>query len=70
MGFNHCYLSTTENLQIEFENVGLETFVKRYRKYDALTGPSESFRFLEEKIKEYELQQIQKVDEGKETKTT
>jgi hypothetical protein len=70
MGFNHCYLSTTENLQIEFENVGLETFVKRYRKYDALTGPSESFRFLEEKIKEYELQQIQMVDEGKETKTT
>jgi hypothetical protein len=54
MGFNHCYLSTPENLQIELDNVGLETFVKRYRKYDALTGPSESFRFLEEKIKEYE----------------
>jgi len=54
MGFNHCYISSVENLQIEYENVGLENFVKRYRKYDAITGPTESFRFLEEKIKEYE----------------
>jgi hypothetical protein len=54
MGFNHCYLSNVENLQREYDNVGLETFVKRYGKYDAITGPSESFRFLEKKIKEYE----------------
>lgn len=54
MGFNHCHISSVENLQMELENVGLENFVKRYRKYDAITGPSESFRFLEEKIKEYE----------------
>jgi len=54
MGFNHCYISSVENLQLELDMVGLETFVKRYRKYDAITGPSESFRFLEEKIKEYE----------------
>jgi hypothetical protein len=25
-----------------------------YRSYDALTGPSECFEFIEEKIKEYE----------------
>jgi hypothetical protein len=54
MGFNHCYISSVENLQIEFERKGLEDFVKSYRKYDAITGPSESFRFLEEKQKEYE----------------
>ena len=54
MGFNHCYISSVENLQLELDMVGLETFVKRYRKYDAITGPSESFRFLEDKIKEYE----------------
>ena len=51
MGFNHCYISTIENLQKELDNVGLELFVKRYTKYDALTGPSESMRFLEEKVK-------------------
>lgn len=54
MGFNHCYISSVENLQLELNNVGLETFVKRYRKYECITGPGESFTFLEEKIKEYE----------------
>ncbi len=54
MGFNHCYISSVENLQKELELKGLEQFVKSYRKYDAITGPSESFRFLEEKIEEYE----------------
>jgi len=70
MGFNHCYFSSLDNLQKEYESVGLESFVKRYRKYDALTGPSECFRFLEDKLKEYELQSIQVVDKGMETKTT
>lgn len=70
MGFNHCYISSVENLQSELDNVGLEQFVKRYRKYEAITGPSESFRFLEEKQKEYELQSIQMVDEGEKKETT
>jgi hypothetical protein len=54
MGFNQCYISSVENLQIELNNIGLESFVRRYRKYECITGPNESFRFLEEKIKEYE----------------
>ncbi len=54
MGFNHCYISTIENLQKELDNVGLEVFVKRYQKYECLTGPSESMLFIENKIKEYE----------------
>jgi len=70
MGFNHCYISSVENLQLELERWGLETFVKRYRKYDAITGPNESFKFLDEKKKEYELQQISLVDEGKKNENT
>jgi hypothetical protein len=54
MGFNHCYLTNIENLQRHLDNVGLEKFIKMYRSYDALTGPSECFEFIEEKIKEYE----------------
>ena len=54
MGFNHCYLTSVEDLQRNLDNVGLEKFIKTYRSYDALTGPSECFRFIEEKIKEYE----------------
>lgn len=51
MGFNHCYISTIENLQKELDNVGLEVFVKRYQKYECLTGESESMLFLEQKQK-------------------
>ena len=54
MGFNHCYLTNILDLQRNLDNVGLEKFIKTYRSYDALTGPSECFEFIEEKIKEYE----------------
>jgi len=54
MGFNHCYLTNVLDLQRNLDNVGLEKFIKTYRSYDALTGPSECFEFIEEKIKEYE----------------
>lgn len=54
MGFNQCFLRNVEELQSEFESVGLESFVKRYQKYDSLTGSSESFEFLESKIHLYE----------------
>jgi hypothetical protein len=54
MGFNHCYLTNTEDLQKYLDNVGLEKFIKTYRSYDALTGPSECFEFIEEKMKKYE----------------
>lgn len=54
MGFNQCYISTIENLQKELDNVGIEVFVKRYTKYECLTGSSESMNFIEDKIKEYE----------------
>jgi len=69
MGFNHCYLTSVKDLQNHLDNVGLEKFIKTYRSYDALTGPSECFAFIEEKIKEYELQQVQVVDK-RETKQT
>lgn len=65
MGFNQCYLRDVKDLESELATDGLELFVKRYRKYDSLTGSSESFEFLEAKIMQYELQQIQMVDKGK-----
>ena len=70
MGFNHCYLTNIENLQTHLDNVGLNKFIKMYRSYDALTGPSECFEFIEQKIEEYELQQIQVVDKGETEQTT
>lgn len=69
MGFNHCYLTSVEDLQKYLDNVGLEKFIKTYRSYDALTGPSECFKFLEDKIEENELQQISMVDKGETEQT-
>ena len=54
MGFNQCYLRNVEDLNEEFNKSGLESFVKRYEKYDSLTGSPESFEFLESKINLYE----------------
>jgi hypothetical protein len=54
MGFNQCYLRNVENLSKEFNRNGLESFLKRYKKYDSLTGYTESFDFLESKTKQYE----------------
>ena len=70
MGFNHCYLTSVKDLEQHLENVGLEKFIKMYRSYDALTGPSECFEFIEQKIKENELQQISMVDKGETEQTT
>ncbi len=55
MGFNHCYLTNFLDLQRNLDNVGLEKFIKMYRSYDALTGPSECFEFIEEKIKLWDI---------------
>jgi hypothetical protein len=35
MGFNQCYLRNVENLSKEFNRNGLESFLKRYKKYDS-----------------------------------
>jgi hypothetical protein len=70
VGFNHCYLTSVEDLQKYLDNVGLQKFIKTYRSYDALTGPSECFKFLEDKIEENELQQISMVDKGETEQTT
>ena len=55
MGFNHCYLTSVKDLQTHLDNVGLEKFIKNYRSYDALSGPSECFTFIEEKIKLWDI---------------
>jgi hypothetical protein len=66
MGLNHCYLTNVLDLQRNLDNVGLEKFIKMYRSYDALTGPSECFEFIEEKIKLWDIIRLdggQKVDQ-------
>ena len=62
MGFNNCYLPNYNQLIEYYNSVDLETFIKRFKKYDNWTGDSDAMKFLESKVKEYELQQISLVD--------
>lgn len=40
-------------MEEEIEKNGLESFVKRYGRYDSIMGDSDRMEFLENKIKEY-----------------
>jgi hypothetical protein len=54
VGFNNCYIPNYNQLVEYYNSVDLETFVKRFKKYDSWSGDSDAMNFLEDKIKEYE----------------
>ena len=54
MGFNHCYVGNILQIQKELDEYGLKEFVKRYSKYDAISGDSESIDFIEKRIKQWD----------------
>ena len=70
MGFNNCYIPDIDVLIRQYEQYGLEWLYNHYRKYDCWSGSSDAMNYLESKVKEYELQQIQMVDKGQSEQTT
>ena len=50
---NKCSVPDYTDIVKQFELLGIEKFVKIYRKYEALIGESKSIRFIEDKIEEY-----------------
>lgn len=50
---NKCSVPDYADIVKQFEQLGIEKFVARYRKYEAFVGDSNSIRFIEDKIKEY-----------------
>lgn len=66
MGFNHCYVGNILQIQKELDEVGLKEFVRRYQKYDAISGDSECIDFIEKRVKLWHTTNtdgIQKVDQ-------
>jgi hypothetical protein len=53
MGFNQCYVGNILQVQKELDEYGVEEFVRRYTKYEAITGDSESIDFIEGIVKKY-----------------
>lgn len=64
MGFNNCYIPNLIELTEYYNEFGLEMLYKRFIKYDSWSGDSDAMEYLESKVREYELQQIQMVDKG------
>ena len=58
MGFNQCYLPSIEIMQTHINESGLNSFIKSYGKYDSVSGESDRVEFFENKIKEYEKNNI------------
>ena len=54
MGFNQCYVGNVLQIQKELDEFGLKEFVRRYSKYDAISGDSESIDFIEKRIKQWD----------------
>jgi hypothetical protein len=54
MGFNNCHIPNYNQLVEYYKSVDLETFIKRFKKYDSWSGDSDAINFLESKIQEYE----------------
>ena len=66
MGFNHCYVGNIIQIQKELDELGLEKFVKRYQKYEAISGESECIEFIEQRVKLWHTTNLdggQKVDQ-------
>jgi len=53
MGFNKVYLPEYDVLVKELKRLDPNTFVTRYKKADALIGPSESVNLVTEYLEEY-----------------
>jgi hypothetical protein len=51
MGFNRCYVGNVLQIQKELDEYGLKEFVRRYSKYDSISGDIESVEFIEQRIK-------------------
>jgi hypothetical protein len=51
MGFNQCYVGNVLQVQKELDEYGLKEFVRRYQKYDSISGDIESIEFIEKRIK-------------------
>lgn len=65
MGFNHCHVSNILQIHKELDMLGLKAFAERYRKYDAISGDSESISFITSLVSKYfgETGEIKSVEE-------
>jgi len=53
MGYHHCHIPDLKDLIEQFDKLGLEAFVKKYKLCLTLIGSTDSIEYLESKVSEY-----------------
>ena len=53
MSFNKKFIKPLKEVEAEFKEKGMDSFVQSYIKADAFIGPADSIRFIESKIEEH-----------------
>jgi hypothetical protein len=53
MGYHHCHIPDLKELMEQFDKLGLEGFVKKYKACLTLIGSTDSIEYLESKVNEY-----------------
>lgn len=51
MGFNKCFLPPIDSMKKDILNNGLESFIRKYQKCDAIIGESDGVTFLDNIMK-------------------
>jgi hypothetical protein len=51
MAYHHCHIPDLETLKKQYDTLGLELFVARYKKCECLIGDSEGIRYIEHMCK-------------------
>ena len=51
MGYHHCHIPDLKTLMEQYDVLGLELFVARYKKCECLIGDSEGIRYIEHMCK-------------------
>jgi len=51
MGFNKCILPPIDSMKKDILSNGMESFIKKYQKYDAIIGETDRMTFLDNIMK-------------------
>jgi hypothetical protein len=51
MGFNKCFLPPIDSMKKDILSNGMESFIKKYQKYDAIIGETDRMTFLDNIMK-------------------
>jgi len=53
MGYHHCHIPDLVTLKKQYDTLGLDAFIVRYKNCQGIIGDSDAIKFIEDKINEF-----------------